>query len=142
MDKNILDLNNNSFENLIVNSQTQNENINNQNKSSTQNQLFPVVFDDVNKHIYINTKFFKTNSLLLKCPFCKNVINTKIEKSFKKRDIFCLSFLFCITLSIYNTGLYFIGYKGIKSNCKDCLCFNVKHFCPYCNKLIYHYESA
>jgi hypothetical protein len=139
---------NNINENLIEENQNQvnlnniqPQNENNKTNPLTNNQLLPIVFEDNNKNIYIDTKYFKINSILIKCPYCSQIINTKTVKSFKKKDLFCMALLFCVCLNIYCTAIGFIGFKGIKSKCKDFFCFDVQHFCPSCEKLIYSYES-
>ena len=123
----------------LNNIQPQNEN--NKTNPLTNNQLLPIVFEDNNNNIYIDTKYFKIKSILIKCPYCSQIINTKTIKSFKKKDIFCISLLFCVYPNIISTAICFLGFKGIKSKFKDFLCFDVKHFCPLCNNLIYSYES-
>ena len=140
MDKNenLIDKNS-SEENTTNNPQPQN--IKYQTNPLMNNQLLPIVFEDNNNNIYIDTKYFKYNSILTKCPFCSQLINTKVTKNFKKKDILCFALLFCSYPNIICSVLCFLGFKAIKSKCKDFLCFNVKHFCPNCQNLIYSYES-
>ena len=72
---------------------------------------------------------FRTESVTMKCPNCKNNIQTQIEKSLNCGACALNGFCCCV-------------YPIVQCcNNKECGCMNCKHTCPKCGRIIGHYHA-
>ena len=88
------------------------------------NQQIPVVSS------LIDPEIFKTTSVVIQCPFCQNVINTNVKKSFN-----CLSCALCFFSGI----LFFALIQYCRS--KSVACCDAVHICPRCGQKVGEYSS-
>ena len=83
------------------------------------------------QNIYVDTTNFKTDPCQTVCPFCKNQIQTQVNKK-------CDWYSVCLC--------YFCGIcTYITLQCcrnKKLICFDAEHFCPICGNKIAEYSSC
>ena len=88
------------------------------------NQQIPVVSS------IIDPEIFKTTSIVIQCPFCQNVINTNVKKSFN-----CLSCALC-----WFSGIVFFALIQYCRS-KSVVCCDAVHTCPRCGQKVGEYSS-
>ena len=90
-----------------------------------QNQIYQP------KVIYVDSTYFKTSPCKTICPFCKNMIITKVNKKF---NWWSCALCYCCGLFTWMT---LQCCRNKKLNCYD-----ADHFCPSCGIKIVEYSSC
>ena len=83
------------------------------------------------KIIYVDSTNFKTNPCITFCPFCKNQIQTQVNK---KCNWYSWLLCYCIGLAPWMV-LQCCRNKNVN-------CYNAEHFCPNCGNKIAEYNSC
>ena len=117
-------------------------NIANQNIINNQNQnIYPQVHE-MSQNIVINqnippkileidTSKMKSSSCSMICPFCRNLITTKVKKKFN----WCsCCFCYCAGICCW-LGLQFCRNKSLD-------CCDAEHSCPICKNKIGNYSAC
>ena len=88
------------------------------------NQQIPVVSS------LIDPEVFKTTSIVIECPFCRNVISTNVKKSFN-----CFTCVLC-----FFSGIFFFALIQYCRS-KNIACSDAVHTCPRCGQKVGEYSS-
>ncbi len=81
--------------------------------------------------VYVDTTNFKTSPCNTVCPFCKNQIQTQVNK---KCNWYSWLLCYCIGLAPWMV-LQCCRNKNVN-------CYNAEHFCPNCGNKIAEYNSC
>ena len=95
------------------------------------NQPAPIVTEGTEPHLVLNPDLFKMKSITIKCPYCKNTINTKVRLSF--------SFKSCCLCVIACWGI-FACFQACRY--KDVCCCDADHYCTVCGRKLGSYVAC
>ena len=108
--------------------------------SPVQNQISPKQYAAEERRI-LESALKTTESKTVRCPYCKTVNPTRVEKSFN--CCMCIGYCICMSLCI---GLLIVlcpqGGSGVSSDCGNVNCDDAKHYCRNCNKLLYEHSAC